>query len=179
MSTIEIKFDDKEVRQLLNHAMQSLGGDMTGLMRNIGEYVTQDTQERFDRQRDPDGNMWKPLKPSTLARKKTNKILVEQGRTHGLQASINYRASKTSVSIGTNKVYAAIHQFGGKTSAHIIKPKRGKALRWVGAGGRVFFAKQINHPGSVIPARPFLGINKENVQEITEIIKDWMKFKGI
>jgi len=29
--------------------------------------------------------------------------------------------------------YAAIHNFGGKTSPHLIKPKKGKALKF---GGR-------------------------------------------
>jgi phage gpG-like protein len=59
-------------------------------------------------------------------------------------------ATETSVTIGTDRHYAAIHQLGGKTSPHIIRPKTKKALK---TPYGVF--KKINHPGSRIPARPF------------------------
>jgi len=34
------------------------------------------------------------------------------------------------------------------TKPHTIIPKRKKALRWVGAGGRFAFAKKVRHPGT-------------------------------
>jgi len=178
MSRIGIEFLDQEVREMFATAMRALGGDLTPVMKNIGEYVTNETQDRFKNEKDPDGNSWQPLKPSTLARKKNPKILQEQGGKGGLLGSINYRAAKTQVTIGTNKPYAAIHQFGGKTSAHIIRPKKGKALKWIGADGMAFFAKEVRHPGSKIPARPFLGVNASDEQEIFTILQDWMKLKG-
>lgn len=55
--------------------------------------------------------------------------------------------------VGTNVPYARIHQLGGKTRPHVIKPKNKKALAF---GGRV--VKSVNHPGSNIPARPFLSL---------------------
>jgi len=57
-----------------------------------------------------------------------------------------------SNSIGDNVVYARIHEFGGRTSAHDIRPKVGKALRFQ-LGQRMAFAKVVHHPGSEIPAR--------------------------
>lgn len=54
--------------------------------------------------------------------------------------------------IGSDRRYAAIHQLGGKTPAHVIKPRNKKALFWPGAGHPVGAVK---HPGSKIPARPF------------------------
>lgn len=33
------------------------------------------------------------------------------------------------------------------TRPHKIRPNKRKALRWVGAGGRFSFAKEVNHPG--------------------------------
>jgi phage gpG-like protein len=57
-----------------------------------------------------------------------------------------------SNSIGDNVVYARIHEFGGRTSAHDIRPKTAKALRFP-LGGRMAFAKVVHHPGSDIPAR--------------------------
>lgn len=60
------------------------------------------------------------------------------------------------VGVRGNVPYAAIHEFGGRTSAHVIRPRRAKALRWYDGEGNPVFARYVNHPGSVIPARPYL-----------------------
>lgn len=52
--------------------------------------------------------------------------------------------------------YAAIQEYGGHTPAHDIVPSKGKALAFL-VGGRQAFAKIVHHPGSTIPARPFMG----------------------
>jgi len=54
--------------------------------------------------------------------------------------------------IGSNVVYAAIHEFGGHTSPHDIYPKNKVALKFQ-LGERTVFAKVVHHPGSEIPAR--------------------------
>ena len=51
--------------------------------------------------------------------------------------------------------YSAIHEFGGTTAAHVIKPRNAKALRFF-VGGEAVFARSVNHPGSKIPARPYV-----------------------
>lgn len=52
--------------------------------------------------------------------------------------------------------YGAIQLFGGTTRAHLIAARRAMALAF-DRGGRLVFAKQVQHPGSVIPAHAFLG----------------------
>lgn len=52
--------------------------------------------------------------------------------------------------------YAAILEFGGKTSAHEIVPDKAKALAFLMNGKRVF-ARRVQHPGSTFPARSYLG----------------------
>jgi phage gpG-like protein len=58
--------------------------------------------------------------------------------------------------------YAAIHEFGGTTKPHEIRARNAKALAWAKIGpaekGKSFmnFAKVVHHPGSKIPARPYL-----------------------
>lgn len=52
--------------------------------------------------------------------------------------------------------YAAIHEFGGKTSPHRIDVRNRRALKFVGNAGADVFARFVNHPGSQIPARPYL-----------------------
>lgn len=85
--------------------------------------------------------------------------LVDTGR---LRRSITTRVSDRHASVGTNVVYAAIHQFGGRIGPHVIKPKRARALNIPGIGYRA----SVNHPGSTIPARPFLLVQDEDWQAI-------------
>lgn len=80
-----------------------------------------------------------------------------------LQDSINYKVFNDKVVVGSNVVYAAIHNFGGKTKPHVIKPVFKKALFWLGAAHPV---TSVNHPGSLIPKREFLLVQEEDWREI-------------
>ena len=51
--------------------------------------------------------------------------------------------------------YAAIQEFGGKTAAHEILPEKARTLAFL-MGGSLRFARSVHHPGSLIPARPYL-----------------------
>lgn len=52
--------------------------------------------------------------------------------------------------------YAAIHERGGTTRPHTIEAKKGKLLSWMDKTGVRRFARRVRHPGSRIPARPYL-----------------------
>jgi len=65
--------------------------------------------------------------------------------TGHLAQSLTYRVGKDFAEVGTNLVYAAIHEFGGT-----IKPKNGQYLKFE-INGKTIFAKQVT-----IPARPYL-----------------------
>jgi phage gpG-like protein len=68
--------------------------------------------------------------------------------------------------------YARIHEKGGITSAHVIYPKNAAVLRYI-RGGREHFATRVNHPGSRIPARPYLSSSyREMSSQISKGIKD-------
>lgn len=87
---------------------------------------------------------------------------------------------------GLNVPYAAIHEFGGKTKAHVIEPLKAQILAWKGIGpalparsratGRLrkarggggfwIFARKVNHPGSNIPARPYVGPGVEHAASL-------------
>lgn len=55
----------------------------------------------------------------------------------------------------SNVVYARIHEFGGTTRPHVIAPKRANVLAFQ-KGGQQVFARRVHHPGSKIPARPYI-----------------------
>jgi phage gpG-like protein len=60
--------------------------------------------------------------------------------------------------------YAAIQEYGGKTSAHEILPVKGDVLAFVSGGGQRF-ARRIEHPGSVIPERSYLRSSLEDMKD--------------
>lgn len=90
--------------------------------QTVGMYVQRQTiKERFDKEKSPDGQKWKPLTESTNRRRKKRhkrenmKILQDTGE---LRRSIAYEANDDSVRVGSKLKYARTHQFGrGKIPA--------------------------------------------------------------
>lgn len=153
-----IRMDVSQVQsafQRLAHAVS----DTTPIMRAIGTGLVANTQGRFDAEVDPDGNAWAPLEPVYAAGKRGPGILRESGMRGGLQGSITYRAGRDQVTVGTNKIYGAIHQFGGE-----ILPKHGKFLIF-SLGGRTVKARSVT-----IPARPYLGVSSEDREMIVDVV---------
>lgn len=119
----------------------------------------------------PGGVAWAPWSPAYAESRHAGQSLL---RGEGaLLDSIQSIATATSAEIGSNLVYAAIHQAGGTTRPHEIRPKHTKALAF---GGGVF--AKVSHPGSKIPARPFLGLDDEDGVRIEELVGDWLLGPG-
>jgi phage gpG-like protein len=60
--------------------------------------------------------------------------------------------------------YAAIQEYGGKTSAHEILPVKANVLAFVAGDGQ-HFARRVEHPGSVIPERSYLRSALEDMKD--------------
>ena len=69
---------------------------------------------------------------------------------------------------GPGVPYGPAHEYGVTTRPHVILPRRAAVLAFE-LGGRTVFSKKVNHPGSVIPARPVLRPSFEDV-DLTEHI---------
>ncbi|USN16573.1 hypothetical protein POLEWNIK_00470 [Brevundimonas phage vB_BpoS-Polewnik] len=67
--------------------------------------------------------------------------------------------------------YGGIHEYGGKTSAHVITPKKAKVLAFTKAGATVF-ARKVNHPGSKMPTRSYM---RSSLREMSTEISLGMK----
>ncbi|CRL44649.1 Phage virion morphogenesis family protein [Sodalis glossinidius str. 'morsitans'] len=67
-------------------------------------------------------------------------------------------------------MYERIHQQGTTNRPHVIRPRYKKALVF---NGRV--VKRVNHPGSTIPARPFLSLTEQDYQALTHTINDYLQ----
>ena len=163
MPEIVIEMDGADaVREKLRE-ISSRVSNLRPVMKAIGDRVVEQTKRRFEAGGPaPAGTPWKPPKTPNPKRIRT---LTVSGQ---LRDSIRFQLiGDNEVAIGTNKVYAAIHQLGGRTAASVILPRRKRALKTPYG-----LFKKVNHPGSVIPARPFLGLSAANSNEIVGIINE-------
>ena len=72
-----------------------------------------------------------------------------------LQQSIRITSvDEWAARVGSDRPYAAIHQLGGTTPAHVIAATRARFLAFQ-SGDAMIYRRRVNHPGSRIPARPF------------------------
>jgi phage gpG-like protein len=83
-----------------------------------------------------------------------------------IAASVTADADGVLASVGSegDVKYAAIQEYGGKTSAHEILPVKGDVLAFVASDGQ-HFARRIEHPGSVIPERSYLRSSLEDMKD--------------
>lgn len=160
---IEARLEYKPILNVLRQAAAQMR-DRRPLMRSVAGVMFRAVEDNFEQEGRP---KWKDLHPGTkLTRFKqgTWPGQILQRSAGGLAASIVQSFDSNHAVVGSNKVYAAIHQFGGKTRAHVIKAKNGRALSF---GGIV--VRSVNHPGSNIPARPFLRLTPGDLREIMAV----------
>lgn len=114
---IEIKIEDTGALEAFNRLL-SLGNDMSPVMRAIAGVLKDRTEQNFADESGPLGK-WPEVKDKKRA---GGQILQDTGR---LANSITAHSDADSASVGTNVVYAAIHQFGGT----IRKPPQSRLVR--------------------------------------------------
>ena len=107
---MEIRVEDAELRRGLQQLETKLG-NLTPFFRDIGEALLNSTRERFRSQSAPDGSPWAALSPKYRAHKKKNAALILSLNGY-LRGTLNYRAEKDQLRIGSPLIYAATHQFG-------------------------------------------------------------------
>jgi phage virion morphogenesis protein len=149
--TINISFDDGTLPDALGELI-ARGDDLTPLMDSIGMGLEGSAIERFNETSTaPSGASWTP---SRAAQEEGRRTLLKSGN---LRDSITHRAGRDEVEVGSNVIYAAIHQFGGT-----IRAKTSKGLRFK-IGDRFITKKEVT-----IPARPFLGVSDADRDMIRE-----------
>nr|WP_281171250.1 phage virion morphogenesis protein [Maridesulfovibrio bastinii] len=112
------------------------------LMDAVGDTLRTSVVQRFKTGIGPDGKKWKP---SQRAIKQSGQTLV---KNKVLMESIDYEATPQMVCVGSNEVYARIHQLGGEAG-------RGHKVK--------------------LPARPYLGIDDEDRAEIKALMVEHLK----
>ena len=102
----EIKIDDKAVMSSLDR-LAATAHNMSPVMRVIAQELARQTEKNFAAEGRP---KWLGIKPRKG--REGGHILQDTGQ---LAASITTSHDAGSATVGSNKVYAAIHQLGGKT----------------------------------------------------------------
>lgn len=141
MSKVDIQFTNGTVLQVLNSLLDKLD-DLSEPMNDIAAVLESATEGAFAAEADPTtGQAWVSLSDTYLKanpKRQGGKIL--QASAGGLAASVTADSGDFWASIGSNKIYAAIHQFGGTDDMP------------AGPAG--------------IPARPYLGVSREDEQSM-------------
>lgn len=117
-------------------------GHFEAARREVGDYLVGEIQDNFEQQTLADGSA---MPPSAAAIERQGKTLVAKGHLHD---SYVYQLTDHGLEVGSAKVYAAIHHFGGMT-------------------GR-------GHKTRIIP-RPVMGISADDERHIGDIFLDWIR----
>jgi phage virion morphogenesis protein len=136
MSSFTVQVNDKAIRAKLAQ-LATITTNLRPALTDIGEALKIQIDRYFATQTGPDGKPWAANQLSTTQAylkqrggysKKTGNInakgkallgskKVLQGITGDLRRSIYWQAAQTSLTIGSPKAYAAIHQYGGPFKA--------------------------------------------------------------
>lgn len=138
-SALQISTEDagfQEAFERLNMFWDSLDEPL----EEIGNVLLTSTDVRFETETAPDGTDWEQ---SLRAANQNGQTLTNYGH---LRNSLTFDAGTDFVMIGTNLVYAGIHQFGGQT----------------GRGLKV-----------TMPERAFLGLSEDDKTEIHDVLNDF------
>lgn len=159
MGSIQIEGDISALKKQIKKLKEA---DFAKATPAIAEALRTSTLERFKSAKDPEGKRWETSR-------RVNEIggttLSDKG---SLKKSIKAKSDSKSVAVGTNLKYAATHQFGDKN--RLIRAKGRGSLRFR-YGGQWVVVKAVK---VTIPARPYLGINEDDIKEICGTVEDYL-----
>lgn len=170
MDEVRIDLDDQGIAAALARLNLLTAGKARPAMAEIGRVLKASTQLRFRAQQGPDGQAWIP----------SNRASIESGQTLRLSGrlrnSITFQVGEREVVVGTNVVYAAVHQFGRREIATVQEHTR----RVTQAFGRklnfpVFATVRAHARLAFTPRRPFLGFSQEDRADILDLLSEHLR----
>ncbi len=160
MSAAMVTIDVKDVKRLSDKLKSCAlsSSDRINLMGSLGLEIEEQTKDRFVHTRTaPDGSPWKEISEVTRQYLKNGEgsTLYREG---GLFRSIERQVeSEWSVIVGAASEYAATHQFGAK-QGEFGRSKNNGPIPW-----------------GDIPARPYLGLSPDDIDELEDMAEDWLR----
>ena len=144
--TINFQLDHVKPLAVL-HDLANAGADLSPVMRGIAGVLADAAEQAFKDETDPtSGTRWQPLTAAHKAKRQakgyTGAILQMTGQ---LASSIQSDFGRDEAVVGSNVVYAAIHQHGGTAD---MRPAN-----------------------AAMPARPFLGAGEQDKGAILDLLE--------
>ena len=139
---IKLKLNDIAVRRELSR-FQRIADNLSPILNQIGVSLQSSHGLRWEQQKTPNGEQWKPLSPRYKQWKAknypsvANKILI----LHGNLRKLKLRTTNDSVFLGADKIYAKTHQYGDSSRN--------------------------------IPKREFLGFSSQDEKDILKAVKKY------
>jgi len=142
---IRIELDDRQVRQALDRLLRATR-DLSDPMAEIAEVLLENTQKRFERGQAPDGTPWAPLSPKYRRSRRKR-------RSRGADAIL----------VLDDHLRGELHATSGRDWAEV-------------GSSRIYAAThQFGDPRRNIPARPFLGLDDQDLANIHEILAEYLE----
>lgn len=141
---------DAAIRQM--HKIVKSVEKKESIHRHVGNIILNSIEESFERETSPFGKKWQPVKIRTIHSAYGKKTHTKRGKqtkgflrfsegkkvltqTGTLSSSFTVSADATGATVGTNLVYAAVHNFGGVTGRnHASKMPERRFMPVDGAG---------------------------------------------
>jgi len=164
-NTFRIKVDDADVRAAFGRLNGALNNP-SAIHAQIAELLLPQTKDRFAKGVSPDGQRWLPKSLATIEAqrrgdgKKRNKTTDTRplfGPSKRLSNEIVSFHSQDVAAVGSNMIYAAVQQIGARKGAFGTN-KRGSPIPW-----------------GNIPARPFLGLGRQDSNQIVSVLDSWLQ----
>ncbi len=152
--TYTLRVDNAEILSGLAR-MRHVSEDLRPVLTDIGAELESSTVKRFVTNIAPDGTPWKG---SLRAEKTGTPTLV---LTAHLRDSIHFLVEANAVEVGSNLIYAKVHQTGAVISA------KGGALAFTLYGGQFVTVKSVK-----LPKREYLGLSANDNRAVVEIVGD-------
>lgn len=159
------------------------------MLQDMGERLLELHQQRFTEQKSPDGTAWQSLSSRYQKRKRRNadKILTRDGY---LRNTLRWQVNANELLFGTDRVYGAIHQFGGtiqiaaRSQQAYYRTKRNRDGK-TEVGNQFVSKKKSNFSqwhtlpnySITIPARPWLGVSATDTERLLEIARSSLQRK--
>lgn len=174
---IEVDFNEGEAITALFARIRARLSDLTPVMQDIGEQQIGATRARFLAGQAPDGSVWAPKSPATMAAQAARGDRPDPrpliGPSKRLSSEIAYRVGPggSNVTVGSSLIYAAVQQFGAAQGQFGAQMGRTKPSEKRKASQDYFFPI----PWGDIPARPFLGLSDQDRTDIADILTEWLE----
>lgn len=153
-----------DVRRLMARMKQFSELDKRQVTAAMAEAMRTSTLDRFRNEKAPDGQRWKQ---SIRASAEGGKTLTNTAR---MKNSIHSQSDASGFAVGTNTIYASTHQLGEPGRKITIRAKTSKGLVFR-IDGKWIRKRQVTVKVK-IPARPFLGLSEDDMQEIKATLED-------